>query len=401
MSHVLIAPDKFKGTLTAAQVAAAVGRGLTDARPDAPAVELPVADGGDGTLDAAVAAGFVRVPVWVSGPVGNPVESAYAVRDGVAVLEMADACGLTRLPEGRLAPMTASSTGLGQLIRAALDAGVEQIILGVGGSASTDGGAGLMTALGARLLDAAGNDVAPGGGALSRLDRVELAGLHPRLAHVRMVLAGDVDNPLLGPHGAAATYGPQKGASAAQVQELDAALARWSNAVASARGRLAGDGGRTAIDIPGAGAAGGVGFAAIALLGAESRAGIDLFLELTGFYAHLVGAALVITGEGSLDIQTLRGKAPAGVAAAAGRAGVPVVAVAGRNELGPVELAAGGFAAAYALSDLEADVARCLADPAPLLEQLGARIAADWLPAAAAGRPLLRPSSSGSTSTPL
>lgn len=395
MSHVLIAPDKFKGTLTAAQVAAAVGRGLTAARPDVTAVELPVADGGDGTLDAAIAAGFVRVPVRVSGPVGNTVESAYAVRDGVAVLEMADACGLTRLPENRLAPMTASSTGLGQLIRAALDAGVDQIILGVGGSASTDGGAGLMTALGARLLDAAGADLPPGGGALSRLDRVELAGLHPRLAHTRMLLAGDVDNPLLGPHGAAATYGPQKGATAAQVQELDAALARWSEAVASARGRSVRADGLATIDIPGAGAAGGVGFAAIALLNAESRAGIDLFLEITGFYQHLVGAALVITGEGSLDAQTLRGKAPAGVAAAAGRAGIPVVAVAGRNQLGPAELSDGGFAAAYALSDLEADVARCLAEPIPLLERLGARIAADHLPAAGAGHPSLRNGSAG------
>lgn len=395
MSHVLIAPDKFKGSLTAAQVAAAVGRGLTAARPDVTVVELPVADGGDGTLDAAVAAGFVRVPVRVSGPVGNPVESAYAVRDGVAVVEMADACGLNRLPDHLLAPMTASSTGLGQLIRAALDAGVEQIILGVGGSASTDGGAGLLTALGARLLDAAGDELPPGGGALSRLDRVELAGLHPRLARTAMVLAGDVDNPLLGPNGAAAIYGPQKGASAAQLQELDAALERWSIAVASALGRPTGDHGHPAADIPGAGAAGGVGFAAIAVLGAESRAGIDLFLEITGFYDQLAGASLVITGEGSLDAQTLRGKAPAGVAAAAGRAVVPVVAIAGRNRLGPAELAAGGFAAAYTLLDLEPDVARCLAEPAPLLEQLGARIAADWLPWAAAGRPSLRSSSAG------
>lgn len=390
MDHVLIAPDKFKGSLTAAQVAAAVARGLAAARPDVSSVELPVADGGDGTLDAAVAAGFLRVPVRVSGPVGNQVESAYAVRDGVAVVEMADACGLNRLPGHRLAPMTASSTGLGELIRAALDAGVEQIVLGVGGSASTDGGAGLLTALGARLLDAAGQDLPPGGGALSRLDRVELGGLHPRLAQTRMVLAGDVDNPLLGPSGAAAMYGPQKGASAVQVQELDGALERWSNAVAAALGRSIRD-----RDRPGAGAAGGVGFAAIAVLDADSRAGIDLFLELTGFYDQLAGAALVITGEGSLDEQTLRGKAPAGVAAAARRAGLPVVAVAGRNLLSAADLAAGGFAAAYTLSDLEPDVARCLAEPGPLLEQLGARIAAEWLPGAAAGRPSRRSSSAG------
>ena len=394
MPHVLIAPDKFKGTLTAAQVAAAVGRGLTAARPTITAVELPVADGGDGTLDAAIAAGFTRVPVRVNGPLGDPVETAYAVRDGVAVLEMADACGLNRLPDRRLAPMTASSTGLGQLIRAALDAGVDQIILGVGGSASTDGGAGMLTALGARLLDAAGHELPSGGGALARLDRVDLAGLHARLSRTQVVLAGDVDNPLLGPNGAAAIYGPQKGASPAQVRELDAALARWSIAVATALGASTGDQDHPAADTPGAGAAGGVGFAAIALLGAESRAGIDLFLELTGFYDQLVHARLVITGEGSLDTQTLRGKAPAGVALAAGRAGVPVVAVAGRNLLDPAQLAAAGFAAAYTLLDLEPDVARCLAEPSPLLEQLGARIAADWLPRAVPARDPI-PSTSG------
>jgi glycerate kinase len=390
VTHVLIAPDKFKGSLTASAVAAALGRGLSAARPDIAVVTVPVADGGDGTLDAAIAAGFVRVPVRVNGPLGDPVDSAYAVRDGVAVVEMADACGLDRLSGHRLAPMTASSTGLGQLIRAALDAGVDRIILGVGGSASTDGGAGMVAALGARLLDAAGHKLPPGGAALSQLDRVDLGGLHPRLAHTRVVLAGDVDNPLLGPNGAAAIYGPQKGASPAQVQELNAALARWSVAVASALGLSSSDHGHPAAKTPGAGAAGGVGFAAIALLGAESRAGIDLFLEITGFYRHLTGAALVITGEGSLDAQTLRGKAPAGVAIAAGRAGVPVVAVAGRNLLAPAELAAGGFAAAYALLDLEPDVARCVAEPAPLLEQLGARIALDQLPGATAVHPALR-----------
>ena len=395
MAHVLIAPDKFKGSLTAVQVAAALRRGLSTARPDIAAVTVPVADGGDGTLDAAIAAGFARVPVRVSGPLGNPVDTAYAVRAGVAVIEMADACGLNRLPDHRLAPMTASSTGLGQVIRAALDAGVDQIILGVGGSASTDGGAGMLTALGARLRDAAGDELPPGGAALELLDRVELSGLHPRLARTRMVLAGDVDNPLLGRNGAAAIYGPQKGASTAQVQELDAVLERWSIAMASALGVSTGNHGHPAADTPGTGAAGGVGFAAIAVLGAESRAGIDLFLELTGFYQQLAGARLVITGEGSLDTQTLRGKAPAGVAAAAGRVGVPVVAVAGQNLLDSTALATAGFAAAYALLDVEPDLARCLAQPAPLLEQLGARIAVDWLPRVTAGHPNIGSSPGG------
>jgi len=342
-------------------------------------VVLPVADGGDGTLDAAVAAGFERIPVRVSGPVGNPVDTAYAVRDGVAVIEMADACGLNRLPGGQLAPLVASSTGLGQVIRAALDAGAHQVILGVGGSASTDGGAGMLTALGARLLDVRGHQLPPGGAALEHLHRVDLTGLHPHLARVDVILAGDVDNPLLGPTGASWTYAPQKGASPVQVQALESALRRWSVLVAGAMGVPAGDDGHPAATTPGAGAAGGVGFAAIAVLRAESRSGIDLFLELTGFHRQLAGARLVITGEGSLDTQTLRGKAPAGVAAAAGRAGVPVVAVAGQNLLDSIALTTAGFSDAYALLDIEPNRARCMADPGPLLERLAAQIAGDWL----------------------
>jgi len=379
VAHVLIAPDKFKGSLTAVEVAAAVRRGLVSVRPDISTVVLPVADGGDGTLDAAVAAGFERIPVRVSGPVGNPVDTAYAVRDGVAVIEMADACGLNRLPGGQLAPLVASSTGLGQVIRAALDAGAHQVILGVGGSASTDGGAGMLTALGARLLDVRGHQLPPGGAALEHLHRVDLTGLHPHLARVDVILAGDVDNPLLGPTGASWTYAPQKGASPVQVQALESALRRWSVLVAGAMGVPAGDDGHPAATTPGAGAAGGVGFAAIAVLRAESRSGIDLFLELTGFHRQLAGARLVITGEGSLDTQTLRGKAPAGVAAAAGRAGVPVVAVAGQNLLDSIALTTAGFSDAYALLDIEPNRARCMADPGPLLERLAAQIAGDWL----------------------
>ncbi len=379
MAHVLIAPDKFKGSLTAVEVAAAVRRGLVSVRPDISTVVLPVADGGDGTLDAAVAAGFERIPVQVSGPVGNPVDTAYAVRDGVAVIEMADACGLNRLPGGQLAPLVASSTGLGQVIRAALDAGAHQVILGVGGSASTDGGAGMLTALGARLLDVRGHQLPPGGAALEHLHRVDLTGLHPPLARVDVILAGDVDNPLLGPTGASWTYAPQKGASPVQVQALESALRRWSVLVAGAMGVPAGDDDHPAATTPGAGAAGGVGFAAIAVLRAESRSGIDLFLELTGFHRQLAGARLVITGEGSLDTQTLRGKAPAGVAAAAGRAGVPVVAVAGQNLLDSIALTTAGFSDAYALLDIEPNPARCMADPGPLLERLAAQIAGDWL----------------------
>lgn len=375
--HVLLAPDKFKGSLRASEVAAALAAGLLEYAPGVPTVAVPVADGGDGTLDAAIAAGYRFVPCRVAGPTGEQVDTGYAVRDGVAVVELADACGLNRLPAGRLAPLTATSTGFGQVIAAALDAGCHRVVLGVGGSASTDGGAGMLTALGARLVDAAGLDLPAGGAALEHLDRVDLTGLHPLVGRTEFVLASDVDNPLLGPHGAAEVYGPQKGATPDDVARLDGALERWSTGLA--RAMELGSSRHPATTVPGAGAAGGVGFAALAVLHAEARPGIDLLLELTGFHGHLPGARLVITGEGSLDSQTLHGKAPAGVAAAARRAGVPVVAVAGRNLLLPDELTAAGVSAAYALLDIEPDPARCMTDAAHLLHMLARRIARDWL----------------------
>jgi glycerate kinase len=374
---ILIAPDKFKGSMRASDVAARVAAGISSVSPDAQVVIVPVADGGDGTLDAAVASGFTLVPVTVDGPTGEPVHTGYARRADTAVVELADACGLVRLPGGVLAPLTASSTGFGQVIAAALDAGCRRLVLAIGGSASTDGGGGMLTALGARILDTAGNDVPVGGGGLEHVARVELAGLHPALAGTEVVLASDVDNPLLGDRGAAAVYGPQKGATPDDVARLDGALRGWSRAVARALDVPEGHSGHSAADIAGAGAAGGVGFAAIAVLNATARPGIDLMLELTGFAAHLPDADLVITGEGSLDAQTLNGKAPAGVAAAARAAGVPVVAVAGRNLLSEKQLTDAGVRNAYALTDIEPDVQRCIDDPGPLLERLGRRIAED------------------------
>jgi glycerate 2-kinase len=370
--RVVVAPDKFKGSLTAAQVAARVATGLARAAPGAEVAEVPVADGGDGTLEAAVEAGYHRVPVRAEGPTGEPVETAYAERDGVAVVELADVSGLGRLPGGRLAARTASSYGTGQVIRAALDAGCRRVVLGIGGSAGTDGGAGLVQALGGRLAGADGGEVGRGGAALAAVRSLDRAGLHPALATAEVVVASDVDNPLLGPRGAATVYGPQKGASPADVAELDAALARWADAVRRATGR---DEAAT----PGAGAAGGVGFAALAVLGATLRPGIDLVLDLVGFQEALPGARLVITGEGSLDRQTLHGKAPAGVAAAARAAGIPVVAVAGRSLLSPSELEPAGILAAYALTDIEPDPERCMTEAGPLLERLAERVAADWM----------------------
>ena len=371
--RVLVAPDKFKGSLSAAQVAEHVAAGLQAAVPGVAVDRLPVADGGDGTVEAAVSAGYRRVPVQAEGPTGEPVRSAYAERAGVAVIELADVSGLRRLPRGRLAPLTTSSHGTGDVLRAALDAGCGRIVLGVGGSASTDGGAGMVEALGVRLLDEDDEPLPRGGGELGRLRRLDLAGLHPALRTAEVVVASDVDNPLYGPHGAAAVYGPQKGATAEEVAVLDEALRHWAAVVAATTGR-------DSADVPGAGAAGGVAFAAIAVLGATLRPGIELVLDLIGFADRMPGCALVVTGEGSLDEQTLRGKAPAGVAAAARAAGVPVVAVAGRCLLEPAALREAGIQRAYALSDLEPDTVRSMAGAGPLLEQLARRIAADWLP---------------------
>jgi glycerate 2-kinase len=370
--RVVVAPDKFKGSLTAAQVAERVAAGLARAAPGVEVVQVPVADGGDGTLEAALSAGYRRVPLRAEGPTGEPVDTAFAERGGVAVVELADVSGLGRLPGGRPAPLAASSYGTGQLIWAALDAGCRRIVLGIGGSAGTDGGAGMVQALGGRLLDARGDELGRGGAALAAAASLDLSGLHPALGQAEVVVACDVDNPLLGPRGAAAVYGPQKGASPAEVAELDAALARWAAAVHRATGT-------DAAGTPGAGAAGGVGFAALAVLGARLQPGIDLVLDLVRFREALPGARLVICGEGSLDAQTLHGKAPAGVAAAARAAGIPAVAVAGRSLLSAAELEPAGILAAYPLSDLEPDPARSMAEAGPLLERLAARVAHDWL----------------------
>ena len=373
--RVVVAPDKFKGSLTAAEVAAGVAAGLARGGFAGEIEALPVADGGDGTVAAAVSAGFRRVELGVRGPVGKNVTASYALRDDTAVIEAAQACGLTLLPPGSLAPLTATSRGVGELILTASRMGAKRIVLGVGGVATTDGGAGLLQALGARLADDKGRELPPGGAALARLATLDLGKLQD-LSGVEFLLASDVDNPLLGPFGAAAVYAPQKGASPDEVPLLEAGLRRWADVAEAATDRPL-----PVRDSPGAGAAGGIGFTALLFLGARMRPGIVLLLELASFGSRIDGARLVITGEGSLDAQTLHGKAPVGVAraAAAHDPAVPVVAVAGRCTLTPDELRAAGIARAYALSNIEPDLARSMADAGPLLERLGERIAADWL----------------------
>lgn len=372
--RVLIAADKFKGSLTAVQVAERVTAGLRRVVPGVEVEALPVADGGDGTVAAAVAAGFERREVPVAGPLGQEVTAAFAVRGDTAVVEMAEASGLQRLPAGVFAPLTASTYGSGELLRAALDAGARTIVFGVGGSATTDGGAGMLSALGARFLDADGEPVAPGGGGLADLASADLSGLDPRFASVEFILASDVDNPLTGPKGAPAVYGPQKGASPDDVEALDSALAHYAKVLEEAVGAKAA--GYAAS--PGAGAAGGIGYGAL-LLGARFRPGIEVMLDVLGFAPALEWADLVITGEGSLDEQTLHGKAPAGVAAAARAKGKEVVAVCGRLALLPEALGRAGIRRVYPLTDAEPDIQRCITEAGPILEDVAERIGRDFL----------------------
>jgi glycerate 2-kinase len=333
---------------------------------------VPIADGGDGTVAAALSRGFGKVTVEAVGPTGVPGQVSYA-RDGHrAVIELAAVCGLDRLPDRRPDPLGASTYGLGEVLRHGLEHGIRDIVLGVGGSASTDGGAGMAQALGARLLDASGAELPRGGAALTSLHSLHVASLRRAVAGAHIVVASDVDNPLLGQRGAAAVFGPQKGASPDDVRRLEEGLARWAQVVTDAVER-------DYAEQPGAGAAGGTGFAALALLNAELRPGIELILEMFRFPDTVVGADLVVTGEGSLDEQSLTGKAPIGVARAAARAGAPVVAVAGRTTLNQDQLGPAGIVAVYPLSNLEPDPARSMANAAALLRRVGRQIAAEQL----------------------
>ena len=371
MARVLLAPDKFKGTLSGAEVAASLAEGIRSRVPTADVMAVPVADGGDGSLAAFEAVGFERIALNATGATGRTAPTWYVRRGGDAVVELAEVAGLAGL-HGALAPLTASSRGLGELIAHALDAGCTRVLVGIGGSASTDGGLGLVQALGARVSDASGAEVGPGGAGAATAATLDLTGLHPGLAAARIEVACDVDNPLIGPEGAAAVYGPQKGADPEQVRQLDAALAHWADLVAAATGH------DHRAD-SGAGAAGGVGFATVAILGATLRPGAQLMLDQLGFRDALAVADLVVTGEGSLDEQTLRGKAPAAVAAAGRAAGVPVIAVAGRCLLDTARLQAAGFDGVYTLVDEATTPRQAFDEASALLRRIGERLA-DRLP---------------------
>ena len=322
---VVVAPDSFKGSLTARQVCQAAQEGLRRVWPEAEVVSVPMADGGEGTVQSLVDATAGRIiNIDVAGPLGEPVAAFFGVLgDAVtAVIEMAAASGLPLVPRGRRNPLTATTRGTGELIASALDMGCRRFIIGVGGSATNDGGAGMAQALGIRLIDARGADIGPGGAELARLARIDASGLDVRASESEFLVACDVDNPLTGPRGASAVYGPQKGATPEMVEILDDAL---RNLAAVIRRDLGAD-----VDgIPGAGAAGGLGAGLTAFLGARLKRGIEIVTETTRLGDKMKGAALVITGEGRTDFQTLFGKTPMGVASVAKSLGIPVVVISG------------------------------------------------------------------------
>ena len=326
--RIVVAPQEFKGTLTAEQATQAMAEGVRRALPDAEVETIPLADGGPGTVPAIVAAVGGRVlRAFVQDPLGRTVEAEWALLDGgTGVLEMAAAAGLWRLRPEERDPLAASTYGVGQLIVAALAAGCQRVVIGLGGSATNDGGAGMASALGVRFLDNEGRDLPPGGAALAGLARIDVSGLEARARACRFTAATDVTNPLCGPDGASFVYGPQKGASPAAAAQLDAALRRFGEVVER-------DLAIPVLAATGAGAAGGLGAGLIAFLDAEVRPGIDVVAEIVRLRDRLRGADLLVTGEGCLDGQTGWGKTVAGVARIAGEEGVPVLVVPGA--LGP------------------------------------------------------------------
>lgn len=367
---IVIAPQGFKGSLTALQVARAIEIGVKRAVPDAETVLAPAADGGDGTLQALVdsSGGSVEVAT-VSDPLGRPVEAAWgAMGDGkTAVIEMARASGLALLELDELAPLDTTTYGTGELFKAALDAGFRRFIVGIGGSATNDGGAGLAQALGIRLLDSGGHELARGGGALARIDRVDMSGFDKRLRGAEVTVACDVNNPLCGGDGASAVFGPQKGASPEIVKQLDAALARFADVVerdleVSVRSR------------PGAGAAGGLGAGLMAFLDARLAAGVDIVLDAIGLDDALEGADLVITGEGQIDHSTIFNKTPVGVAERAKKRSIPVLAIAGGLGEGYRETRDRGIDAAFPLVNGPMSLDDAMANTADLLSGVAEEI---------------------------
>ena len=372
--RVLVAPDKFKGTLTAAEAARAMSAGWRRGDPGAEVDEVPMADGGEGTLDTLVEAMGGRTErVRVTGPLGDPVDAELGLVEGevlTAVVEMARASGLGLISEGRRDPMRATTVGTGELILAAARHRPKRMIVCIGGSATNDGGAGVAQALGARLRDEAGRDLPPGGGALRGLASIDTSQIAREVRDMDIVVATDVENPLTGPHGASAVYGPQKGASPEQISMLDEGLRHFAAVILR-------DLGLDVRDVPGAGAAGGLGAGLIAFLGARVRPGFDVVAEAVGLAERLEAADVAVTGEGRFDAQSERGKAPAGVLRMAGEAGCRAVLIAG--EVADGVLPAAGLV--YSLAERAGSVEAAISRAAPLLEEAAEAAARDSLTA--------------------
>ncbi|WP_448647339.1 glycerate kinase [Pseudomonas mohnii] len=371
---IVIAPDSFKDSLGAEGVAQAIAQGLAEVLPNAELVQCPMADGGEGTVNAilAVMSGERRQAI-VDGPLGDEVTAhwGWLAQSRTAIIEMAEASGLQLIPLERRDACLSSSYGTGQLILQALDAGAEKIILTIGGSATNDGGTGMLNALGVRFYDASARELKPGGLALRDLDTIDLGGMDPRLQSIHFEVAADVDNPLCGAHGASYTFGRQKGASVEQIEMLDNALARFADCSASVLEQ-------DVRNVPGVGAAGGMGFAAKAFLEAGFRPGVEVVAELVGLAEKIEGADLVITGEGRCDVQTLRGKTPVGVARIAREKGVPVVILAGTLGEGYEVLYEHGIDAAFALVSGPMSLADACLQAPRLLRERARDIARLW-----------------------
>lgn len=365
--NILIAIDSFKGSLSSVRAASAAAEGALRACPGAQIRSVPIADGGEGTVEALVTAcnGEIRT-ARVSGPLGTLVDASYGVICGdTAVIEMAAASGLVLVPQEKRDPRVTSTYGTGELIRRALDDGCRKIILGIGGSATNDGGQGMLRALGVRFLDASGSPVPEGGAGLSSLASIDVSGLDSRLAECTVRVACDVDNPLCGERGASAVFGPQKGAGPAMVRELDEALSHYADIAAD---------GEDLRDVPGAGAAGGMGFACRRFLRAEMTGGIGLMLDTAGFDGLIPWADLVITGEGATDFQTAYGKAPVGVAQRAAAHGKPVFLIAGTLGRGYEAVYEKGITAAFSICSRPMALETAISDAYPLLADAAERL---------------------------
>lgn len=368
--RIVVAPDSYKGSVSALEVANAMARGIQKVFPDTAVCKVPIADGGEGTVEALVTATGGQVKTCeATGPLGNRIVAQWGVLgDGrTAVIEMAAASGLPLVPLEARNPLVATTLGTGELIRAALDTGLRRIIIGIGGSATNDGGVGMARALGAHFLDAQGKELAEGGAALAHLAKIDLSGFDPRLMDTELIVACDVDNPLCGPRGASAVFGPQKGATPALVAQLDAALARFAECAQQVTGR-------DVANVAGAGAAGGLGAGLMFFTLAKLRPGVEIVLEAVGFADIVRSASFVITGEGRTDFQTAYGKAPVGVAKVAKQFGVPVFCISGGLGEGADDVLAQGVDAVMSICDRPMALEECMNAGAALIEAGAARL---------------------------